>query len=59
MNLSGSAAREIAANAWAADWSPNGKDLAVIRFVDGRFRLEYPLNKVLVESSGHRFAVVV
>jgi len=52
MNVSGSAAREIAANAWAADWSPNGKDLAVIRFVDGRFRLEYPLNRVLVESGG-------
>lgn len=52
MNVSGSAPREIAASVWAADWSSDGKDLAVIRVVDGRFRLEYPLNKVLAETSG-------
>jgi hypothetical protein len=32
-----------------ADWSPDGSDLAVVRRVDGRDRLEYPIGKVLVQ----------
>jgi eukaryotic-like serine/threonine-protein kinase len=35
----------------SADWSPDGKELAVIRFVElGQTRLEYPLGKVLYEG---------
>jgi len=33
-----------------ADWSPNGRDLAVIRNVDGKNRLEAPIGTVLFES---------
>ena len=44
----------------SADWSPDGKELAVIRFVElGQTRLEYPLGKVLhegTEMSAPRFA---
>jgi Tol biopolymer transport system component len=33
-----------------ADWAPNGRDLAVIRSVDGKDRLEAPIGTVLFES---------
>ena len=33
-----------------ADWSPDGKDLAITRIVEGRFRLEFPIGKVLYEG---------
>jgi Tol biopolymer transport system component len=33
-----------------ADWAPNGRDLAVIRGVDGKHRLEAPIGTVLLES---------
>jgi Tol biopolymer transport system component len=35
-----------------ADWSPDGSNLAVVHNVDGRDRLEYPIGKVLYQSSG-------
>jgi hypothetical protein len=31
-----------------ADWSPDGRDLAVIRWLHGQFQLEYPLGTVLL-----------
>jgi dipeptidyl aminopeptidase/acylaminoacyl peptidase len=31
-----------------ADWSPDGNSMAVLRAIDGRFRLEYPIGKVLI-----------
>ncbi len=33
-----------------ADWAPNGRDLAVIRRVEGKDRLEAPIGTVLMES---------
>jgi dipeptidyl aminopeptidase/acylaminoacyl peptidase len=33
-----------------ADWAPNGRDLAVIRRVDGKDRLEAPIGTVLLEA---------
>ena len=33
-----------------ADWSPDGASLAVLRMVDGKARLEYPVGKVLVDQ---------
>jgi Tol biopolymer transport system component len=50
--LAGGAPREVLDNVGSADWSPDGKELAVVHVVDGRDRLEYPLGKVLVESEG-------
>jgi eukaryotic-like serine/threonine-protein kinase len=35
----------------SADFAPNGKDLAVIHEVDHRFRLEFPIGKVLLDST--------
>ena len=36
-----------------ADWSPDGTKLAVVRWVNGRSRLEYPIGKVLYETAGY------
>jgi Tol biopolymer transport system component len=52
MPLSGGAPREILEDVFYADWAPDGKNLAVVRPVDGRFRLEYPIGNVLYETSG-------
>ena len=50
--LAGGAPREVLDNVGSADWSPDGKELAVIHVVDGRDRIEYPIGKVLFESDG-------
>jgi eukaryotic-like serine/threonine-protein kinase len=50
--LAGGAPREIAENVLFADWSPDGQGLAVVRTGDGRSRLEFPVGKVLYETSG-------
>jgi eukaryotic-like serine/threonine-protein kinase len=48
--LGGGAPREILENVQDADWSPDGKDLAVSHYAGNRCRLEYPIGKVLYES---------
>jgi len=49
--LSGGVPREILRDVEDADWAPDGRDLAVIRTVGGRYRLEYPTGKVLYETT--------
>ena len=51
--LGGGAPREILEGVREADWSPNGADLAIIREVNGRDRLEFPIGKVLYDVSGY------
>jgi eukaryotic-like serine/threonine-protein kinase len=53
MPIGGGAPRELMEKVRQADWTPDGKDLAIIREVDGRDRLEYPPGKVLYEVSGY------
>ena len=50
--LDGGAPREILQNVGAADWSPDGKELAIARYMPEteRWRLEYPIGKVLYET---------
>jgi Tol biopolymer transport system component len=43
--------REILQDVAWADWSPNG-ELAVVHHVSGRDNLEYPVGKVLYQTSG-------
>ncbi|MEX1245889.1 MAG: protein kinase [Thermoanaerobaculia bacterium] len=50
--LAGGAPREILEGVQDADWSPDGKNLAVSRQVGNRSRLEYPIGKVLYEGAG-------
>ena len=52
MPLDGGAPREIQEGVRQADWSPDGSQLAIIREVAGRDRLEYPIGHVLREVSG-------
>ncbi len=53
MPVEGGAAREIAENVQEADWSPDGENLAIVRWIDGHNRLEYPIGNVLYETSGY------
>src|SRR5271155_3572453 len=50
--LAGGAPRPILEDVEWADWSPDGNNLAVVRNVHGRDRIEYPIGKVLYETSG-------
>ena len=50
--LSGNAPREVLESVLASDWAPNGADLAVVRIVGPRMRLEYPIGKSLYETAG-------
>ena len=50
--LAGGSPREVLESAQDADWSPDGKELAVCRVVGNRSRVEYPVGKVLFEAAG-------
>jgi len=50
--FSGGAPRELLENVSAADWSPSGDTLAVVRTNGGNHRVEYPVGTVLSENSG-------
>jgi Tol biopolymer transport system component len=50
--LAGGAPREVLDDVGSADWSPDGKELAVIHVVDGKYRLEYPIGKIVYETNG-------
>lgn len=49
---SGGAPRDLLEDVCAADWSPDGRTLAVVRRVSGEDRLEMPPGRVLVKTSG-------
>ncbi|HEX7251694.1 MAG TPA: protein kinase, partial [Thermoanaerobaculia bacterium] len=53
MPLGGSAPREILEGVREADWGPDAESLAIIREVDGKDRLEYPIGKVLYSTGGY------
>jgi Tol biopolymer transport system component len=50
--LSGGTPRPLENDIEFADWTPDGKDLAIVRRVAGRTRLEFPVGKVLYETVG-------
>jgi eukaryotic-like serine/threonine-protein kinase len=51
--LGGGATRELLDDVVDADWNKDGSELAVVRRVGNRFRLEYPTGKVLYETTGY------
>jgi len=53
LSLGGTAPREILEDVQAADWSPDGSELAIIRQANGKCRLEFPIGKVLYETGGY------
>jgi hypothetical protein len=66
--LSGGPLRPVLESVLDADWSPDGRDLAAIRWLEGQFQLEYPLDtvrlrpcpptKLRVSPRGDRVAVL-
>jgi eukaryotic-like serine/threonine-protein kinase len=52
VSITGGSPRQIAENVDWADWSPDGKTLAVVHTVAGKQRLEFPLGRVLYETAG-------
>jgi eukaryotic-like serine/threonine-protein kinase len=53
MPMSGGAPREVLEGVMEADWSPDGKELAVVRNLGSRARLEYPIGKVVYDGPGY------
>ena len=49
--IAGGAPRQMVEDVKFADWSPDGTDLAIVRRVDGRDRLEFPIGKILVAAA--------
>ena len=50
--LTGGAPRPILSDVQDADWGPDNQ-IAVARYVDGHYRLDYPVGHVLYETSGY------
>ena len=50
--LNGGSPRSVLENVQWADWSPDGNNLAIVRDVNGRNQLEFPIGKVLYQTSG-------
>jgi Tol biopolymer transport system component len=50
--ITGGTPRELVKDVHVADWSPDGQDMAVVSFAGGRYRLQYPIGKVLYEPPG-------
>jgi len=51
VSLSGGSPREVLRDVRYAEWSPDGRDLAVVRHAGARQRLEYPVGRLAYESS--------
>jgi hypothetical protein len=49
--VGGGSPREVAEDVLAADWTADGSEMAVIRQVGGKYRVEFPLGKVIYESN--------
>jgi sugar lactone lactonase YvrE len=50
--LSGGASRDVLEDVQDADWLPDASNLAVVHVVDGRYRLEFPIGKVVYQTGG-------
>jgi serine/threonine protein kinase len=48
-SLGGGAPRELLEDVYFAEWSPDGKSLAVVRDIGGKNRIEFPEGKVLYQ----------
>ena len=49
--LTGGAPRQILEDVIAADWAPDGTELAVLRRVAGNQQVEYPIGKILLTAA--------
>jgi len=53
VSLGGGAPRLMLEGVREASWNPDGERLAIIREVDGKDRLEFPVGTALVETAGY------
>ena len=49
--LAGGAPRDLLEDVYFADWSPDAKSLAVVRYAGGKNRVEFPAGRVLYENN--------
>jgi Tol biopolymer transport system component len=52
MPVGGGAARELLDDVYEADWSPDGRQLAVVREEAGLTRIEYPIGAPIYQTTG-------
>jgi eukaryotic-like serine/threonine-protein kinase len=52
MPINGGDPRDILDGVQWADWAPDGKQLAIVRDIGGKNRLEFPIGKVIHETPG-------
>jgi Tol biopolymer transport system component/predicted Ser/Thr protein kinase len=52
MPMAGGGPREVLEGVTAADWSPDGAAIAVVREAQGRSRLEFPPGRLLYDTAG-------
>ena len=50
-SLAGGPPRELLEDVYSAEWGPDGKALAVVRYVEGKNRIEFPQGRLLNEVS--------
>jgi dipeptidyl aminopeptidase/acylaminoacyl peptidase len=50
--ITGGAPREVLEDVEQADWHPDGEQLAIVRMMGGRSRVEFPIGKVLYSTVG-------
>src|SRR5262249_26488575 len=51
--LTGGSPRDVAEGIQDSDWSADGSSMVIVRDVGGKARIEYPMGKVLYETTGH------
>src|SRR6266496_1486375 len=51
--LTGGAPRGVAEGIQEADWAADGASMLVVRDVGGKARIEFPMGKILYETTGH------
>ena len=51
--LTGGAPRDVAEHVQEASWTPDGSNLLVVRDISGKARIEFPIGKVLYETTGY------
>ena len=51
--LAGGPSRDLIQNVVCADWTPDGKQMAIVRIDGDHYQLEFPVGKVLFQSIGY------
>jgi Tol biopolymer transport system component len=59
VSIAGGAPREVLERVQLADWSPDGKSLAVLRRKQGKRLLEFPIGRTLYEPAGEPYSIRV